>query len=152
MRQQYLALILLAMLAVFGASACAILNPQEPTAVPFERFGAQDVFNAFARASLEMQNPEKSMVVQGRGAPGEFSDRYLFEVPRIAPAGGQIIVFADAGQMQAWQAYIEKLHNDSDTRRDVVYTYFNANLMLQLNAMLTLQEANAYRDAFMGLG
>lgn len=152
MRQQYLALLLLAMLAVVGAAGCAILSPPQPTTVPFARFGAQDVFNTFARASLEMQNPEKSMLVQGRGAPTEFSDRYLFEIPGIAPAGGQVIVFADASQMQAWQAYIDKLHNDSATRRDVVYVYFNANVMLQLNAMLTVQEANAYRDAFMGLG
>ncbi|MCC6803142.1 MAG: hypothetical protein IT319_09675 [Anaerolineae bacterium] len=151
MRQQYLALLLLAMLAAVGASACAVLNPPEPTTVPFARFGAQDVFSAFARASLEMRNPEKALVVQGRGAPGEFSDRYLFEIPRIAPAGGQIIVFADAGQMQAWQAYIDKLRSDSDTRRDVVFTYFNQNVMLQLNPMLTNQEAAAYRDAFMGL-
>ena len=151
MRQQYLALMLLAMLAVFGASGCAALNPPQPTTVPFARFGAQDAFNAFARASLEMQNPEKSMVIQGRGAPSEFSDRYLFEVPRIAPVGGQIIVFADAGQLQAWQAYIEKLRNSSDTRRDVVFVYFNQNLMLQLNPLLTNQEAFAYRDAFMGL-
>lgn len=152
MRLQYLALILLAMLAVFGASACAILNPQQPTAVPFVRFGAQDVFNAFAQASLEMQNPEKSMVIEGRGAPSEFSDRYLFEIPRIAPSGGQIIVFANASQLQAWQAYIEKLRNDSDTRRNVVFVYFNQNVMLQLNPMLTNPEAFAYRDAFMGLG
>lgn len=151
MRQRYLSLLLLAICAL-AASGCAILSPTTPTPIPFEKFQAQDVFNAFARASLEMQNPEKSMIVQGRGAPGEFSDRYVFEVPRIAPAGGQVIVFGDAGQMQAWQDYIEHLRNDSQTRRDVVFVYFRDNVMLQLNPMLTNQEAFAYRDAFMGMG
>jgi hypothetical protein len=151
MRLQYLSLLLLAIFALVAVSGCALLIGVTPTPVPFEKFGAQDVFNAFARASLQMQNPEKSMVVEGRGAPGEFSDRYVFEVPRIAPAGGQIVVFADAEQMQAWQDYIERLRNNSETRRDVVFVYFNQNVMLQLNPQLTNQEAFAYRDAFMGM-
>src|SRR4051812_653375 len=109
MRQQYLPLVVLAILTVFGASGCGILNPPQPTAVPFVRYGAEDVFNAFARAGLQIQNPEQSMNVSGRGAPSGFSDRYLFEIPRIAPAGGQIIVFSSADQMQAWQHYIDTL-------------------------------------------
>ncbi len=147
MRQQYLALLLLAMLAV----GCGVLSPPQPTTVPFNRYTSQDVFDAFARAGLEVQNPQKQMVVQGRGAPSEFSDRYIFEIPRIAPAGAQIIVFATPDQLQAWQTYIDKLRSSSDTRRDVVYVYVNANVLLQLNAALTTQEANAYRDALMSL-
>ncbi len=152
MRQQYLALVLLAILAVFAAGGCGVLNPTTPTPVPFQRYSAQDVFNAFARASLEMQNPEKAMVMQGRDAPSDFSDRYTFEIPRIAPAGGQIIVFSSPDQLQAWQAYVEKLRNNSTTRRDVVYVYVKDNVLLQLSANLTTQEAMAYRDAFNGLG
>lgn len=151
MRQQYLALLLLAMLAVFLSSGCAILNPTTPTPAPFERYGVGDVFNAFARASLEVQNPQQSTNIQGRGAPSHFSDRYIFELPRIAPSGGQIIVFADASQLQEWQAYIDRLRSSADTRRDVVYVYFKDNVMLQLSTNMTNQEANAYRDAFMGI-
>jgi hypothetical protein len=91
------------------------------------------------------------MNVGARGAPSEFSDRYLFEVPRIAPLGGQVIVFASAQQLQAWQDYIERLRNDSTTRRDVVYVYVKDNVMVQLSASLTTAEANAYRDAVVAL-
>ena len=152
MRQQYLPLVLLAIFAVFGASGCGILNPQQPTAVPFVRYGAEDVFNAFARAGLEVQNPEKSMTVSGRGAPTGFSDRYLFEIPRIAPAGGQIIVFGSVDQLQAWQHYIDTLSASAETHRDVIYTYVKYNVLVQLSANLTAAEAKGYSDAFNGLG
>ena len=148
MRQQYLSLVLLAIFAVLGASGCAILNPPPAaTAIPFEQHSAEDVFNAFARAGLQMQNPVKEMTVQGRGAPSEFSDRYLFEIPRIAPLGGQVIVFGNAQQLEAWQAYVERLRNDSATRRDVVFVYFQDNVMVQLSASLTNQEAAGYQNA-----
>src|SRR4051812_44750914 len=81
MRQQYLPLVVLAILAVFGASGCGVLNPPQPTDVPFVQHNAEDVFNAFGRAGLQIQNPEKNMLVSGRGAPSSFSDRYLFEIP-----------------------------------------------------------------------
>lgn len=152
MRQQYLPLVLFAILACFGAVGCSILNPPpEATAIPFARHNAEAVFNAFARAGLQMQNPVKEMNVGARGAPSEFSDRYLFELPRIAPLGGQIIVFATPQQLQAWQDYIERLRNDSSTRRDVVYVYVKDNVMVQLSASLTTAEANAYRDALMAM-
>ena len=149
MRQQYLSLVLLAMIALFGAG-CGVLNPPQPTAIPFQQLSAEDVFNAFGRAGLQMQNPQKEMNV-GRGAPSEFADRYVFEIPRVAPAGGQVIVFSDAAQMQAWQDFVERLRGDSSTRRDVVYVYTNQNVMLQLSAALTNQEAAAYRDALAGI-
>ena len=151
MRQQYLPLVVLAILAVFGASGCGVLNPPQPTAVPFVRYGAEAVFNAFGRAGLQIQNPEKNMTVSGRGAPSGFSDRYLFEIPRIAPAGGQIIVFSTPDQLKAWQHYIETLRANAETRRDLVYTYVKENVLLQLSANLTNEEAQGYRDAFMGL-
>jgi hypothetical protein len=152
MRQQYLPLLLFAILAFFGSAGCSILNPPPaPTAIPFALHTSEDVFNAFARAGLQMQNPTKEMNVGARGAPSEFSDRYLFEVPRIAPLGGQVIVFASAQQLQAWQDYIERLRNDSTTRRDVVYVYVKDNVMVQLSASLTTAEANAYRDAVVAL-
>lgn len=155
MRQQYLALALLAMLAVLG-SACSTVNSitgqSAPTAVPFNRYSAQDIFNAFARAGLEIQNPEKSTSPIGRDAPTGYKERYLFEVPRIAPAGGQIITFSTPDQLQQWKDYISKLSSQSETHRDVIYTYFNANVMVQLNSGLTNEEAASFRDVLMKLG
>lgn len=150
-RQQYLALVLFAILTV--TAGCSSLGLGQPTAtpIPFDRYSAQDVFNAFARAGLQIQNPEKATTVLGRGAPTEFRDRYLFEVPRIAPAGGQVIEFANQTELQAWQDYIQQLSSNSATRRDVIYVYVKGNIMLQLNANLTAQEANAYRDALEGM-
>ncbi len=153
MRQQYLALALLAMLFSAACSSISSITGQTaPTPVPFNLYTAQDVFNAFARAGLEIQNPEKSTSPIGRDAPTGYSERYLFEVPRIAPAGGQIITFSTPDQLQAWKDYIAKLSSQSDTHRDVIYTYFNANVMVQLNSGLTNDEAASFRDVLMNMG
>ena len=150
MRQQYLALLVLAILAV--ASGCTLPGQQpQATAIPYDHLSAQDVFNAFAKAGLQMQNPQEDTTIAGRGAPTQFKDRYTFEVPDIAPAGGQVIVFSSPDEAQAWQNYITQLRSSTDTRRDVVYVYFTANLMLQLDTGLTNAEAGNYRDAFMAL-
>jgi hypothetical protein len=154
MRQRYLSLVLLAILAALAVSGCSSLGglfgPPTPTPIPFERYDAEDVFNAFARAGLQVGSPTQSMDV-GRGAPVNFRSRYIFEVPRIAPNGGQIVVFSTPEQMAEWQTYIRRLDGDSTTHRNVIYTYWTANLMLQMSATLTNAEAAAYRDAFMAL-
>jgi hypothetical protein len=152
MRQRYLSLLLLAILAALAASGCSSLfGPPPATPVPFDKYDAEDVFNTFARAGLQVANLTESMNIQGRGAPTNFRSRYTFEIPRIAPSGGQIIVFATPEQQAEWQAYIRRLDADSTTHRDVIYTYWAANVMMQLSASLTNAEANAYRDAFQTL-
>lgn len=154
MRQRYLSLVLLAILSALAVSGCSSLGglfgPPTPTPIPFDRYSIEDVFNTFARAGLQVGNPTQSMDV-GRGAPINFRSRYIFEVPRIAPGGGQVVVFSSPEQMAEWQAYINRLDSDSTTHRDVIYTYWTANLMLQMSASLTNAEAAAYRDAFMTL-
>jgi hypothetical protein len=150
MVKRYLVLLLLTMTAF--ASGCASLGIGQATAtpIPFERYSAQDVFDAFSTAGVEAQNLQRDMVV-GRGAPAHFKDRYVFEVPRIAPAGGQIIVFDRPEDLTAWQAYVTQLRADAATRRDVVYVFVKDNILLQVNANLTTQEATAYENALMGL-
>ncbi|MDZ4768739.1 MAG: hypothetical protein SGJ24_06390 [Chloroflexota bacterium] len=145
--RRYLALLLLAMLC----AGCDSL-PTAPTAtlIPYDRHDVPAVLQAFARAGLPISDIEQDTDVQ-RDGPRVLKDRWVFAVPRIAPAGGQIVVFTDQSQQNEWTAFIERLRNDSDTRRDVVYTYFHSNIMLQLNAGLTNQEANAYRDALLTL-
>jgi hypothetical protein len=44
------------------------------------------------------------------------------------------------------------LRADRDTRRDVAYVYSFANVLLQVNANLLPEEANAFRAALFGLG
>lgn len=151
MVKRYPVLLLLTMI-VF-TSGCASIGIGEPTQtpIPFERYAAQDVFDSFSTAGLEAQNLQREMSV-GRGAPARFKDRYVFEIPRIAPSGGQLLVFENPEDLTAWQDYVTQLRSDTATRRDVVYVYVNGNLLLQVNANLTAQEANAYRDAFMALG
>lgn len=147
MLKRYLVLLVLAIFL----NACDSINLQ-PTAtpVPFDKFDVQDVFNAFARAGLPIGGLEQSMLVAREG-PTELRDRYVFEIPRIAPAGGQVIIFANAQQRAQWESYIETLRGSSNTRRDVIYTYFHENIMLQLNTGLTNDEANGYRDALLSL-
>ncbi|MBK8021494.1 MAG: hypothetical protein IPK19_08695 [Chloroflexi bacterium] len=147
MLKRYLVLLVIAI----TFAACEALNPQPtPTPIPFDRFSVQDVFTAFARAGLPIGGLEQNLSITREGPTG-LKDRWVFEIPRIAPAGGQVIVFDSQAQRAEWEAYIAELRNDDETRRDVVYTYFHENLMLQLNAGLTNQEAGVYRDALLGL-
>jgi hypothetical protein len=150
MVKRYLFLLLLTITALVAGCENLGIGQQQPTAVPFARYTAQDVINAFSTAGLQVQNVQRDMAV-GRGAPNTFNERYVFEVPRIAPAGGQILVFLNQEDLAAWQGYISQLRADSATRRDVVYVYVKDNVMLQVNANLTTLEANAFRDALEGM-
>jgi hypothetical protein len=150
MVKQYLFLLVMTMTAL--TAGCASLGIGEPTAtpIPFNRYTAQDVFSAMSAANLQVQNSQRDLVV-GRGAPSTFIDRYIFEIPRIAPSGGQVLIFETPEGLSEWQEYIGQLRSDNSTRRDVVYVFVKDNVMLQVNANLTTQEANAYRDALMGM-
>jgi hypothetical protein len=150
MAKRYLFLLLLTMSVLAAACESLGIGQQPPTAVPFARFTAQDVIDAFSTAGLQVQAVQRDMAV-GRGAPNTFSERYVFQVPRIAPAGGQILVFQRQEDLVAWQDYITQLRADSATRRDVVYVYVKENVMLQVNANLTTQEANAFENALEGM-
>src|SRR4051812_33530216 len=154
MRRQYLPLLVLAIILASCGSGGLNINlggAPQPTAIPFDHINVQDVFNAFARAGLQIDNPQKEMLANGRGAPNHFRDRYTFEIPAITPNGGQIIAFASPDQLQEWQTYIDKLRADSTPRRDVIYVYINGNILMQLSATLTNAQATAYRDALMSL-
>lgn len=146
MKKQYLVCLLLAI--ILTANGCGGIA--QPTTVPFNRFTAQNALDAFSTAGLTVQNAKRDMTV-GRGAPGNITDRYVFEIPRVAPDGGQIVVFSTQSALDEWNAYIEHLRADSSTRPDVAYVYVNGNLLLQLSKTLTNDEANAYRDAFMAI-
>jgi len=87
----------------------------------------------------------------GRDAPTTYNDRYIFEIPSIAPQGGQILIFSSDANMQAWRDYIELLRQDRVTRRDVVYVYENANVMVQVNSNLPVDDANVFRDTVANL-
>ncbi|MCK6580108.1 MAG: hypothetical protein L6Q98_18615 [Anaerolineae bacterium] len=147
MFKRYLALLLIAIVL----AACEAVNPQPTvTPIPFDRFGVQDVFTTFARAGLPIGGLEQDVTIS-RDGPRVLKDRWVFEIPRVAPAGGQVIIFADSGQRAEWETYIARLRDDAETRRDVIYTYFHQNIMLQLNTGLTNQEAASYRDALLSL-
>jgi hypothetical protein len=143
MLKRYLALWAI---AIFALAACA---PQA-TPAPFDRFNSQQVIDALNAAGATIQNPVQDMIV-GRDAPVTFAERVVFEVPSIAPEGGQVLIFRTAQDLQAWTDYITSLQANADTRRSVIYVYTNQNALLQLNANLTNAEATRYRDAFLAL-
>jgi hypothetical protein len=143
MPKRYLALWLMAILMLV---ACA---PQA-TPAPFDRFTSTQVIDALNAAGATIQNPVQDMIV-GRDAPVTFSERVVFQIPSVAPEGGQVLIFRTAQDLQAWTDYITSLQASADTRRTVIYTYTNQNAMLQLNANLTNAEATRYRDAFLAL-
>ncbi|NWF69297.1 MAG: hypothetical protein HXY40_09430 [Chloroflexi bacterium] len=124
-------------------AACG--GPAAPTATPFARYSAQNIIDAFQNAGLGLQNVERDMLV-GRDAPGNFSDRYVFQIASIAPQGGQILVFNRDADMQAWRDYIAQLRNSTVTRRDVVYVYEYANIMIQLNSNLAPDVAARFAE------
>lgn len=130
-------------LGIWAAAGCSALNPPAPTALPFARFTSASVLAAFEQAGVVVQNPTREMLV-GRDAPARFADRTLFEIPRIAPAGGQIIVFNTPEELAVWQTYIDQQRADPATRRNVIFVYINSNVLVQLNANLTPQEADAF--------
>ena len=153
MKQRYLVLLVLAMLALggCGGSGGSIFGgPAEPTALPFQRHTGQDVLNALGAAGLSVDRPTRDMVV-GRDAPTTFSDRYTFEITSVAPNGGQVLVFDNPASMQEWVDFIERLRSDSNTRRDVIYTYVHNNVILQINTNLLPDEANRYKAALEGM-
>ncbi len=151
MFKRYLLSMLIATVLLLTACGGALpFSSPTATPIPFAAFTAQDVFDAFTAAGLSVQNPQSQMSA-GRDEPGEFGERFVFEIPSIAPVGGQLIVFENPEQLAAWQAYIESLRNNSATRRTVIYVYVKNNVMVQLNSMLTNAEATAYREALEGI-
>jgi hypothetical protein len=152
MFQRYLLSLLIATILLLTGCGGGGLPFGSPTAtpIPFALFSAQDVLNAFTAAGLDALNPEPQ-VTAGRDEPGEFAERYVFEIGSIAPAGGQIIVFSSPDQLAAWQTYIERLRNNSATRRSVIYVYVQNNVMVQLSNLLSNQQAVEYREALEGM-
>jgi hypothetical protein len=141
-------LTMLALLIVIVSAGCASLGIGQPTAtpIPFNLYTAEDVLDAFSRSGLPVPSAQRDMLV-GRGSPSGFADRYTFVVERIAPSGGQFLVFDDPAGLDEWRAYISQLRASDATRRDVTYVFEVGNVLLQLNANLTPQEAQAFRDA-----
>jgi len=83
-------------------AGCGALGGAEPTAVPFNKYSAQDVIRAFNAAGLSIINAQRDMVV-GRDAPGRQADRYTFEMADLPPGtGGQILIFDSPETMQLW--------------------------------------------------
>jgi hypothetical protein len=151
MPKHYLLILILAIgLGLAGCEGAPQLFAPEATPVPFARFSAEDVVGAFSRAGLQVDNVTRDMLM-GRGAPNTFRDRYVFEIPRIAPLGGQFMIFDTPEAMGEWVAYVERLRANTDTRRDVIYVYPYANVLLQVNASLRPEEANAFRAALSDL-
>lgn len=144
-----LALVCLPVLAACGSGGL-FGGSAEPTPLPFNRFTAQQILTALSENALGVQNVQRDMLV-GRDAPSTFSDRYIFEIERIAPNGGQLLIFNTPQDLAAWENYINRLRADASTRRSVVYVFTHGNAMLQLNASLTNDEANRFRAVLLSL-
>ncbi|MFN8378418.1 MAG: hypothetical protein U0452_07075 [Anaerolineae bacterium] len=151
MQKHYLFVLVLTILGLTAACESLPFGQAAATDVPFARFTAQDVFNSFSQAGLQVDSVTRDMLI-GRDAPGGFSDRYVFEIPRVAPLGGQVLIFDTPAEMGEWLAFVETLRSNPDTRRDVIYVYPYANILLQLNANLLPAEANQFREAMVALG
>ena len=100
--KRYLAILFIAISAFLTACAC------EPPPPPFDQLTAQEVVDAVSAAGATVQNPVADMVV-GRDAPNTFSERIVFQIPSVAPEGGQIVIFRTPADLQAWQSYVDTL-------------------------------------------
>ncbi len=155
MLKRYLVRMGIAILVFMSLAGCAgggnLFGEPAPTEIPFARFTSQDVLNAFSTAGITIEVIQREMLI-GRDAPSTFIDRYTFQVPRIAPSGGQLLIFENEAGLAEWENYISRLRADVATRRDVSYVYINSNALVQVNANLTPPEANQFRDAVASLG
>ncbi len=143
MRKQYLVWLMLAMAVLLVACG----GDEETAVQSFSKYNAQSVFDVLNTAGLNVQNQRRDMLV-APDVPVTFSDRYLFEIDKIAPAGGQVLIFNDADGMASWQSYVDRQRANSSTRRDYVYVYTRDNALLILSPNLTTDDATAYRTAF----
>jgi hypothetical protein len=144
MMKRYPVLLVLAMWLLAG---CSVFGGQPtPTPLPFFRHTAEEVLAALNSAGLSVQGAQRDIIV-GRDAPLTFSDRYTFVIDTVAPNGGQIVVFDNPNGLQEWQAWITSLQSSSSTRRDVIYTFVHNNILMQLNAGLLPDQAEAYHRA-----
>lgn len=144
MRQQYRVWIILAIVALLVAGCDGGQN--QPQAV-FNTYNAQTVLDGLKAAGLSVSNERRDMAV-APDIPVTFSERYLFEIDKIAPAGGQVLIFNSRENLDSWQAYINRQRNNSATRRNFVYVYNKANALLILSPELTVDDASAYQTAF----
>jgi len=133
-----------------GCSGGGLFTSPTAAPLPFNRLTAQQVLDAFNRANLGVENVRRDMLI-GRDAPSTFSDRYIFEIASIAPNGGQVLIFATPTDLATWEEYITRLRADPTARRGVIYVYTHANVLIQVNAALTTQQAAAFRTALLGL-
>ncbi len=143
--QRYLAALFIAITALL--TACG----GQPAVLPFDQLNAHEVVGALNAAGATVQSPVNDMIV-GRDAPNTFTERVVFQIPSIAPEGGQIVIFRTPADLQAWEQYINTLRADPDNRRSVIYVYVHQNALLQLNAGLLPNEAAVYSDAFSSIG
>lgn len=143
--KRHLAILFIAISTLTGACS------SEPPPPPFDQLTAQEVVDALNAAGAIVQNPVTDMVV-GRDAPNTFSERIVFQIPSVAPEGGQIVIFRNAADLQVWQQYIDTLRADPASRRSVIYVYVHQNALLQLNANLLPNEAGRYSAAFTSIG
>lgn len=143
MQKQYLVWLLLAMATVLVACG----GDATPVAESFSKYNAQAVFDGLDAAGLGVANQRRDMAV-APDVPVTYSDRYLFEIEKIAPAGGQVLIFNNADGLATWQAHVDRQRANSNTRRDYVYVYTKNNALLILSPNLTTDDATAYREAF----
>ncbi len=143
MQKQYLVWLLLAMATVLAACG----GDATPVGEAFSKYNAQAVFDGLDAAGLGVTNQRRDMAV-APDVPVTYSDRYLFEIEKIAPAGGQVLIFNNADGLATWQAHVDRQRANSSTRRDYVYVYTKNNALLILSPNLTTDDATAYREAF----
>lgn len=143
MQKQYLVWLLLAMATVLVACG----GEATPVAETFNKYSAQAIFDGLDAAGLGVTNQRRDMAV-APDVPVTYSDRYLFEIEKIAPAGGQVLIFNNADGLATWQTYVDQQRANSSTRRDYVYVYTKNNALLILSPNLTTDDATAYREAF----
>ncbi len=143
MQKQYLVWLLLAMATLLVACG----GDAAPVGEAFNKYTAQAVLDGLDSSGLSVANSRRDMAV-APDVPVTFSDRHLFEIEKIAPSGGQLLIFNNADGLATWQAYVERQRANSTTRRNYVYVYTRNNALLVLSPNLTTDDATAYRAAF----
>jgi hypothetical protein len=148
--RQYRRAALLAIALVLVCAGCGVGQPPPPTTLPFNRYRAEAVLAAFRADNVAIQNEVASLDV-APDVPATFVQRVTFEIPLIAPQGGQVFIFTTPENQAEFLAYIERQRASAATRRNVVYVYAHANVVLQLSPSLTNDQAARFRSVLEAL-
>ncbi len=124
---------------------------ETPTILPFQKWTAVQVAEAFAKAGLEVGQPTAMTKADLGIAPYLTDDMIHFLIPSLCPdCGGRIFNLKNQADADTLKGYYDKLGKSSAALFS--WTFAKDNIVIQLNGDLSEAKAKAYQSALETLG